>query len=163
MRFALLFLAASFAGCTPSAPGPLAPEASRSPQALAGTYHVDHEVGVFDGTEFVPRPTTDRLAIVPSGDSLDVSLVLIHTNAHICEMHTRLGREGTAWVSQGEPLDFDDATCTLRLIAERDTLRLHDVGNACRRTYCGARGVIDGAAFPRASRDPDTSWRDDLR
>lgn len=149
---------------TACSPRPSPGDRPLAPEALAGTYTVDHQVGVFDGTDFVPMDATDRLALVPVGDSLDISLVLIHANAHICEMHGRLGREGDQWVERSPlPYGEPDAVCTLALEVSADTLHLRDEDQQCRRAYCGARGSINGAAFPRSSRTTDTSWRDDLR
>ncbi|MEO0559936.1 MAG: hypothetical protein AAF170_17345 [Bacteroidota bacterium] len=137
--------------------------ANSSDAGLTGTYTSDHEIRVFNGDEFVPETATDRLALIERADSLDVSLVLLFDNYHICEMHTRMSREGTGWVSILEPEFADETTCTLQLEVGAEVLSLRDETGSCRRTYCGARGVIDGATFDRSTRAPDTSWRDDLR
>lgn len=157
LRLGLLVLATSMAGCTP-APDPVLPD-----MPLTGSYSYDHEISVFDGTDWEPNNVSDRLAVIERGDSLDVTFVLLHTNAHICEWHGAMGREDGSWTAR-ETLELPNASpdCVLRLEVTADSLTLRDEEFVCRRYYCGARGSIDGIGFSRATRDPDTSWRDDL-
>ncbi|HIG73618.1 MAG TPA: hypothetical protein EYQ24_03280 [Bacteroidetes bacterium] len=144
------------AACTSTPPADAPP--------LTGSYVAEHEVIVYDGTDWTPQPATDQLAVVPRGDSLDVSFVLLHTNAHICEWHGTMGREGDEWVSR-EVLEYvgERPECAMTLHVSADSLTLGDAGAVCRRAYCGARGTIDGIGFARTTRTADVSWRDGLR
>ena len=153
----LALVLAACSGCAaPEAtrPEPLAPEAT-----LSGTYSYDHEVGVFDGTDFVPEPTSDVLVLIERGDSLAVAFDLVRTNAHLCSFGGTMTRERGVWTWH-ETLDLGDApeACMLTLEVTADSLTLHDRDGVCRQYYCGARAAIDGAAFARDAWTPDTSW-----
>ncbi|MEM1057099.1 MAG: hypothetical protein AAGI52_16375 [Bacteroidota bacterium] len=142
-------------GC--ASPEPTAPEVP-----LTGSYSDDVAIQVFNGEDWEPSNVTNRLAVIERGDSLDVSLALLFTNAHICEWHGSMTQEDGHWTSR-ETLDFgDERDCVLRLDVRADSLLLRDEGGVCRQAYCGARGVLDGIGFARSTRKADTSWRDDL-
>lgn len=132
--------------------------------SLAGTYAVDHPIRVADGGDWTTEAVTDRLALVERGDSLDLSVVLLFDNYHICEVHTTMAPEGALWTS-ALPTDptAEATTCTLQLEVGAATLSIRDPGDACRLTFCGARGTLEGATFDRSTRTADTSWRDALR
>jgi hypothetical protein len=159
LRLLLLVLAASVAAC--ASPEPAVPQATSSP--LTGSYSAEHEISVFDGTDWVDDTVADRLAVIERGDSLDVSFVLLHTNAHICEWHGAMANEAGTWTARETLRYNDNQECTLRLEVSADSLTLRDEGFVCRMAYCGARGSIDGIGFARSTREADTSWRDDLR
>ena len=152
MRAALLVLALGLAACSSA---PAAPEAP----PLSGTYTHDHEVGIFDGTDFAPTEVTDTMTLIERGDSLFVAVDLIGANAHLCAFRGTMGAAPSGgWVWR-ETLDeiYDNQTCELSLDVSPTTIRLSDRDSNCRRYYCGARAGLDGAAFERSTQTPDTT------
>ena len=153
-RFALLLL--PLAAC---ASGPATPDAPLAPEVpLTGSYTSEHQVGIFDGDDFVPTEVTDTLVLRERGDSLAVTFSLIGANAHTCGFGGLLGREGDRWVAR-ETLDYlpNAPTCALSVGIARDSIVLRDSAYICRRAYCGARASIDEAVFARSTWSPDTS------
>lgn len=147
-RIALLIFVVFFSGCTVGAP-PFVEDAGIDD--LTGEYTMSHtimHVGEDGWEESVVR---DTLSISLQGDTVSFYFALVQANYHICEMGGTGARTSEGIAAPPELIEFggEEDVCRLRIVAERDTIRLVDEGNVCRRYYCGARAYIDGVAFPR--------------
>lgn len=122
---------------------------------IAGVYKTQHHISVVMGTG---EPDEDVLAedvleIVPT-DATHAYLRahLEFENAHIC------GVWGIATLVDGalvyRPHDNVEGSCTLRLTQEGNRIVFHDADGSCKTDYCGARGTLDGPAFPLSARRP---------
>jgi hypothetical protein len=122
---------------------------------LSGTYRRDHVVEVMFFNRSDKVPVTDLLTLSVDKDGrLRFSFELLFDNTHSCTMEGTAARVGEGFEYR-EPVEATESgvrECILRFRPTGDSILLQDVDGACARDagYCGARGSIDGASFPRA-------------
>ena len=122
---------------------------------IAGVYKTQHHINVVMGTGEPDEDVAveDILEIVPTDSShAYLRTHLVFENGHIC------GVWGIATLEDGalvyRPHDNVEGPCTLRLTQEGSQIVFHDADGACKIDYCGARGTLDGPAFPLSARRP---------
>lgn len=141
----LLVIMAMLAACSSPA------ETVVQQEDLSGEYVNDHTIMHVGETDWEESMVRDSLSIVQNDGSASFHFMLVQTNYHTCEMQG-VGRvDGSTIFVAPEPVDFggEEATCTLRIEADSNVIRLVDPDNVCRRYYCGARAGIDQTEFPR--------------
>lgn len=153
-RFVPLIALLGLAACAglASVEAPVTAEADdRSGDDLSGEYVRWHTITYLGEKDWEEGEVRDTLAIRQQGTEASFFFALIHTNFHLCEMEGSGVVTADGLIAAPEEITFggETDTCRLRIAADADTLRLVDEGNVCRRYYCGARGFIDGIAFPR--------------
>lgn len=101
--------------------------------------------------------STDRLGLIERAEGkLGFSFQLSFFNGHSCTMSGEAapGEQAGQFVYR----DPDYPDCVLSIVKTADSIELHDNGTC--QTYCGARGVIEGAVFPLNSRAGDISEKE---
>ncbi len=135
-----------------AAPGDPA-QAKRWVEKLSGVYKERFQSQLVDGT---PYPAENILEIVPVGaDRFYFRVHLDFYNGHVCERHgvARFSAAGTFVYRPHPPDPNDGAFCELQLAADDREIRLLDPESSC-KAFCGMRGNLNGATFPRSARRP---------
>lgn len=163
LPIAVLALAAGFAGQPPAQPLDMS--------SIAGAYALDKLIAVppdpvppgsppghppVTAGDWVRQETTDRLLIEPVGPGAAfVMAELTFTNYHTCSLADVMEAEAGALVLRVRD-EIENRRCVLRLRITGTQLVFDDEPMdglpGCQPLFCGARGSLDRAAFPRASR-----------
>ena len=99
-------------------------------------------------------PGTDTLDILRYDDThAYVAVHLEFFNGHSCDIEGMAAFIGGALTLEPPELTPGDGRCQVTITPDARALRLAAPATAC-QAYCGARGRLDGALLPRASRKP---------
>ena len=96
------------------------------------------------------RTAGDQLSLrVTDSGSAQFAFESVQANGHICSGEGEARWTGAGWVHEAT---LDGGFCRIEfLVTAEQGLRLTDRDWTCKPTLCGARAVIDGLTFPRAS------------
>ncbi len=127
-----------------------------SDHGLSGRYTMKMEIGMFnpDEEDFETVEVENCLTLreLPD-DSVEYSALMLFTNAHICELSGVATLTDEGFYRHVVEEEFF-GKCILDLHIDDEQIRLGDESGTCRQIYCGARGHLDGMAFPRDSQAP---------
>ena len=130
-------------------------EGRRLAQKIAGRYRYSSPNGDVQGDKYT---TTDTLTIRPVGAaSIQFDAELNFFNGHTCSLSGgALYRKDGSFVFDDAPANNaspDSPVCRLAIIPTAAGIKFSDITGGC-KSYCGARGSLDGAQFTFKQRVP---------
>lgn len=129
------------------------PAAATDATDLTGEYIYTHQVEDMNGDA---ESVTNCLDLKAAGDDLSFVFSLEFPAEQSCGMKGVAKSSGdSSWTYKGSAKD-DDADCELKLSVKGEQISLLDVGDNCRKMWCGARASINGESFMKDQRAKST-------
>ncbi len=120
--------------------------ASRAIAEYEGVYKKRFKNALVDGSKY---DSEDILEIVRYGDdTVYFRTNLEFFNGHLCGLYGIAKYEDGAFLfTESKPMAATPP-CKLRIKLSKGEVVFLDEGGSCKNSFCGARGIFDGASFP---------------
>jgi hypothetical protein len=116
----------------------------------AGVYSHRFKEALVDGTKYTAKDVVE-IAPIGQGEAY-VSASLQFYNGHSCSIWVVMKEVGEGLEYRaGDTSDYPHG-CVLRVTRKDGQIVFSDANNLCRTYACGARGILDGAKLPIASK-----------
>ncbi len=130
--------------------------ATLSQADISGSYVNPHRANAYDPDkdEWSSYEISDILVLQQNNEGdLHFCFELYFTNGHQCVMQADARRvEQNRYEYLARDPGTNAVECRLTIYLTAQTITLRDMDASCQAIYCGARGIIDGNDFDRATK-----------